>query len=148
VAVVLVILAAVVVFAIAAVVVGREARRLDAVAPRAVYELEEAVAYVAEGLRDDDAGQLTHDELRGLLMAHVRQLWQQGLVPEDVTDRTQDPSTHVVLHEDAAVAFVLGEAGEEAAALPDEVVVRVVDLHFAYLRAIGAVGPPVPPDEA
>ena len=33
------IIAALLVFAIAAVIIGREARRLDSVAPRAVYEL-------------------------------------------------------------------------------------------------------------
>ena len=36
------VLAALASFAIAAVVVGREARRLDSVAPRAVYDLDQA----------------------------------------------------------------------------------------------------------
>ena len=36
--------AAVCVLAIAAIVIGREARRLDAVAPRAVYDLDQAAA--------------------------------------------------------------------------------------------------------
>lgn len=38
-------------FVIAAVVVGREAHRLDAVAPRTVYILQEALEFVAEYLR-------------------------------------------------------------------------------------------------
>ena len=40
--------AALSVFLIAALVVGREARRLDAVAPRAVYDLVEATEFVAD----------------------------------------------------------------------------------------------------
>ena len=38
-----IVLSAVAVFAIAAGTIGREAHRLDAVAPRVVYEIEEAV---------------------------------------------------------------------------------------------------------
>ena len=39
-----------IIFALAAVVVGREARRLDAVPPRPVFDLDEAVEWVAEHL--------------------------------------------------------------------------------------------------
>ena len=144
-AVVLVVLAAIVVFAIAAVVVGREARRLDAVAPRVVYEIEEAIAYVGDRLSEASAAQLTPDELTRLLRWHLSQLWQHGLAPENVTDLPQDPGREVVVDEDGAVAYVLGRAEAAGERIPDEVVVEVVDLHFAYLRAIGAVGPPASP---
>jgi hypothetical protein len=129
-------------------VIGREAHRLDAVAPRVVYQDEEAVQFVADQLDDHDAAQLTPDELRQLLRWHLSQLWQQGLIPDGVTDREQDPASHVVVHEDSAVAYVLGRADAEGEELPDELVVRIIDLHFAYLRAIGAVGPQAPPDES
>ena len=48
---VFVIVAAVAVFVIAALVVGREAHRLDAVAPRSVYIPEEAGEFVAKKQR-------------------------------------------------------------------------------------------------
>jgi cytochrome b len=55
--------AALVTFAIAAGVVGREAHRLDAVAPRSVYVVDEAVEFVAEYLPTDSQARLTPAEL-------------------------------------------------------------------------------------
>ena len=49
------VVAAVAVFVIAAVVVGREAHRLDAVAPRVVYTLDEAVDFVVRPRAAGDA---------------------------------------------------------------------------------------------
>ena len=58
------IIAALLVFAIAAVIIGREARRLDSVAPRAVYELEQATQFVADNLPSETQARLTFAELR------------------------------------------------------------------------------------
>ncbi len=51
--------AAVLVFVLAAVVVGREARRLDAVAPRVIYNVDEAVEFVSARLPDATQARLT-----------------------------------------------------------------------------------------
>ena len=48
--IVFIVVAALSAFLIAAVVVGREAHRLDALAPRVVYEEEQALSFVAERL--------------------------------------------------------------------------------------------------
>ena len=56
---VFVLITAVVVFVIAAVTVGREARRLDAVAPRAVYQLDQAVVFAADRLPAESQARLT-----------------------------------------------------------------------------------------
>ncbi|MEY3029750.1 MAG: hypothetical protein RL058_113, partial [Actinomycetota bacterium] len=61
-----VIVATVLVFAVAALTIGREARRLDAVAPRAVYEIDEATEFVADRLPPDTQARLTYEELRKL----------------------------------------------------------------------------------
>ena len=58
------VIAAVLVFAIAAGVVGREAHRLDAVAPRVVYEIDNAVQFVADNLPAGTQARLTIDEVR------------------------------------------------------------------------------------
>lgn len=49
------VVAALLVLAIAAAVVGREAHRLDAVVPRAVYILDEAVEFVCGRRRPNDS---------------------------------------------------------------------------------------------
>lgn len=134
---------AVSVFVIAAVVVGREAHRLDAVAPRSVYVPEEAAEFVAEYLPVESQARLTPDELDELLRYHMRWLHSKGLQPANVIDRRQDIVAPVVIAEDTVVAYLLGEAERNGLAVIDDVdVVNVVAGHLAYFEAIGAVGPP------
>jgi hypothetical protein len=134
--------AAVAVFVIAAVVVGREAHRLDAVAPRSVYVVDEAVEFVAEYLPPETQARLTPEELEHLLTAHMRWLHSKGLQPANVVDRRQDITTPVVLTEDTLAGYLLAEADRSGIVILDDVdVVNVVDGHLAYFEAIGAVGP-------
>lgn len=140
--VVLSFVAAFAVFVIAAVVLGREARRLDAIAPRAVYQLEEAVDFVSEALPRSTQARLTPDELRALLVAHMRWLHARGLQPDGITDRPQDIDSLVVVDGTTVAAHLLGEAARLKVDVLDDVdVVHVVDAHLAYFDAIGAVGP-------
>ncbi len=130
------------VFVIAAVSIGREARRLDAVAPRAVYMLDEAVAFVAAQLPAESQARLTFDEVQQLLVAHMRWLHAKGLQPRDVIDRQQDIDDELVVSEDTITAWLLGEAERLQIELLDDVdAVRVVQAHLAYFEEIGAVGP-------
>jgi hypothetical protein len=139
---VLIVLAALCTFVIAAVVVGREARRLDSVAPRSVYIVDEAVEFVAEFLPAGTQSRLTPDELEQLLTFHMRWLHSKGLQPSNVIDRRQDISTPVVVNEDTLTGYLLGEAERNGITILDDVdVVNVVDAHHAYFEAIGAVGP-------
>jgi hypothetical protein len=131
-----------VVFVIAAVSIGREARRLDAVAPRAVYLLDDAVAFVAAQLPVESQARLTFDEVQQLLVAHMRWLHAKGLQPRDVIDRQQDIDDELVVSEDTITAWLLGEAERLQIELLDDVdAVRVVQAHLAYFEEIGAVGP-------
>lgn len=141
--------AAVLVFVLAAVVVGREAHRLDAVAPRSVYVPEEAMEFVAEYLPESTQGRLTPDELELLLAFHMRWLHSKGLQPTNVIDRRQDIIDPVVISEDNLTAYLLGEAEAHGVQILDDVdAVNVVTAHLAYFEAIGAVGPMAPPDDA
>ena len=134
--------AIVVVFVIAAVVVGREAHRLDAVAPRSVYIPEEAGEFVAEYLPEESQARLTPDDLEQLLTFHMRWLHSKGLQPTNVVDRRQDITTPVVISETTLTAYLLGEAERNGVEILTDVdVVNVVDAHLAYFEAIGAVGP-------
>ena len=58
---------ALIVFAIAAVVVGRDAHRLDAVAHRVVYNLDEAVEFVGDRVPEATPARLTPTELEQVL---------------------------------------------------------------------------------
>ena len=142
------VVAAMLVFAIAAAVVGREAHRLDAVAPRAVYQLDEAVDFVCDRLPEESQARLTPEEVEQLLVFHMRWLHEQGLQPDQVVDLPQSIDETVVLTEDTLTAFLLGEAEANDIALLDDVdAVNVVEAHLGYFEAIGAVGPQAPLDD-
>lgn len=129
-------------FVIAAIVVGREAHRLDAVAPRSVYMIDEVVEFVAEYLPADAQARLTPDELEQLLTFHMRWLHAKGLQPTNVVDRRQDIDSLVIVGEDDLTAYLLAEAERAGIDIYEDVdVVHVVDAHLAYFEAIGAVGP-------
>jgi hypothetical protein len=142
------VVAAVLVFAIAAGTIGREAHRLDAVAPRAVYQLDEAVDFVADRLPPASQARLTPEEVEQLLRAHLRWMHEQGLQPDRAVDARQNIDDQVVISEDALVAYLLAEAERLGVELLDDVdAVNVVDAHLAYFEAIGAVGPQAPLDD-
>jgi len=143
------VIAGLLVFAIAAVAVGREAHRLDAVAPRVVYQLDEAVDFVCDRLPDESQARLTPEEVQQLLVFHMRWLHEQGLQPDKVVDVPQSIDTPVVLTEDTLTAYLLGEAEANDVDLLDDVdAVNVVEAHLAYFEAIGAVGPQAGLDDA
>jgi hypothetical protein len=142
VAVLILVLAGIAVFAIAAVVIGREARRLDARAPRATYVFDDAVDYVADHLPPDSQARLTHDEVRQLLRLHMSQLRQYGLQPPVAVDQPQDIERPVVVEETDAAGYLIGQVDAAGMDVEDIDVVNVVDAHLAYFEAIGAVGPP------
>ena len=136
------IIAALLVFVIAAVIIGREARRLDSVAPRVVYELEQATQFVADNLPSETQARLTFAELRKLLVFHMRWLHDKGLQPAGVVDRRQDIVDEVVIDEQTLTAYLLDAAEKNNIEILDDVdAVYVVKAHLKYFDAIGAIGP-------
>lgn len=142
------VVSALAVFVIAAVTVGREAHRLDSVAPRAVYSVDEAVDFVCDRLPVESQARLTPEEVQQLLTFHMQWLHSQGLQPDKVVDRPQDIVDTVVVTEDSLTAYLLGEAERNDVDLLDDVdAVNVVEAHLLYFEAIGAVGPQAPLDD-
>ncbi|BAN03365.1 hypothetical protein [Ilumatobacter coccineus] len=142
------VVAALGVFVIAAVTIGREAHRLDAVAPRAVYALDEAVDFVCDRLPVESQARLTPGEVEQLLAFHMQWLHSQGLQPDKVVDRPQDITDTVVVTEDSLTAYLIGESERNDVDLLDDVdAVNVVEAHLQYFEAIGAVGPQAPLDD-
>ena len=119
-----------------------EAHRLDAVAPRVVYRLDEAVDFVADRVPAATQARLTPEEVEQLLVIHLRWLHAKGLQPDVAVDQVQSIDEQVVINEDTLVAYMLGEAEREGVDLLDDVdAVKVSEAHLQYLDAIGAVGP-------
>jgi len=139
---------AMIIFAIAAGTVGREAHRLDAIAPRAAYQLDEAVDFVCDRLPEDSQARLTPEEVEQLLVFHLQWLHSQGLQPDTAVDQVQSIDETVVITEDALTAYLIGESERTGVELLDDVdAVNVVAAHLGYFEAIGAVGPQAPLDD-
>jgi hypothetical protein len=126
----LVALAVVGVVVLGLVVVGRETFLLRSSARPAVFDLEEAVDFIADRLPEDVAGRLTHDDVRWILRADV-----------DLLEQASEHQDDEVVDEVDAVARIIERADAEEREVEDADVAAVLAGRGAYLEAIGAVGP-------
>jgi hypothetical protein len=135
------VVAALLVFAIAAATVGREAFRLGHQPPPTIFDLDEAVEVVADGLPEDAQARLTYDEVRHLIRAELDHLRAKGLFALPGEEVLADGERDVVVADDEAVAVVLGAAEEAGLDVTDGDVYLVIAGLHAHLTEIGAVGP-------
>ena len=140
------ILAAVLVVGLAAYAVMRVSSRLAHTRTRAVYDLIEAVDFVAERLPDALSARLSYDDVREILLWRLDHLRLQGSATygrADVTaTKAESQDEEVVTSDDDSVDFVLAKATESKRDIDALDVVMVLDLESQYLKAIGALGPP------
>ena len=137
------VLGVVAVLAIAAAFVGTETFRLGHETPAAIFDLDEAVAEVADGLPEASQARLTHAEVRTLIVATLGHLRSKGLtaLPGEELDQSADRAP-VVVADDDALAVVLGAVEAQGLDVADEDAVEVIGALLAHLGRIGALGPP------
>jgi hypothetical protein len=140
-AVVYAVLVLAVVFGIAAAVIGREARRLDAVPPNPVFDLNEAVAWVAEHLPFDVSAVLSHDDVRQIIDWNLEYFRTKGVSGNGHSAHTDGP---VVVGGAETVDYVLHRAQATGSPYTAAQVHAVLDAQMTYLEAIGAIGPEAP----
>ena len=137
-AIVLIVVALVVVFVIAAVTIGRETSRLSQQSPRPVFDMDEAVEWVGDRLPFDVGAELSHDDVREIMqwsLEHFRAstVSTNGHGPAD-------PDGEVVVGEAETLGHVLDRARAERRGWAPGHVRAVLDAQLAYLEAIGALG--------
>jgi hypothetical protein len=142
--VVLIVLGIAVVFAIAAVVIGREARRLAAQPVQRTFDFEEAVTWVCDHVVEDVAAVLTPDDVRQILDWHLEYFRLKGLSGNGSGPHGDGPA---VVTGAESVSFVLMKAEQVGVPYTAEQVHAVLDAEMGYLTEIGAVGPVADPDE-
>ncbi|HVF32652.1 MAG TPA: hypothetical protein VM933_06415 [Acidimicrobiales bacterium] len=125
-------------FAVAAVVVGREARRLDAEPPRPVFDPDEAVEWVANHLPFEVSAVLSHDDVRSILEWNLEYFRSKGVSGNGSTPHVEAP---IVVGGAETVAYVLDRANRSGRDYQADQVLAVLDAQMSYLEAIGAVGP-------
>ena len=131
-------LAVTAVFAIAAVVVGREARRLAAKAPGRVFEFEDAVAWVCDHVGPEVAAILSPDDVRRILNWHLEFFRIKGA---SSNGHTADNDHPVIVSGAETVDFVLMKAEAAGSPYTPSQIHAVLDAQMGYLEEIGAVGP-------
>lgn len=134
-----------IVFAIAAVVVGREARRLDAVPPEPTFDLDEAVQWVARNLPFEVSAVLSYDDVRRIIDWNLEYFRMKGVSGNGHSARPDGP---VVVGGAETVDYVLTRAEAIGSPYTATQVHAVLDAQMTYLEAIGAIGPEAPPDDA
>lgn len=147
---VLVVLAVAVVFVIAAVVVGREARRLGTLPGQRTYDFEDAVAYVCEHVAPPVSAVLSPDDVRRILQWHLEFFRLKGVSGNGSGAHHNGP---VFVTGAETVGFVLTRAEQAGAPYTAEQVHAVLAAQIRYLEHIGAMGqvaddedrPPFPP---
>jgi hypothetical protein len=144
---VFVLVAAVMVLAVAAVTVGRETFRLGHESLTSIFDLDEAVMYVADSLPTGAQARLTHSEVRQLIrlqLEHLRAIGVLGLPGENPQlsgGDGGDDELPLVVADDDVVATLLGRAEADGLDVADDDAFWVVSLLHRYLAEIGALGP-------
>lgn len=133
-----------IVLAIAAAVVGREAHRLDALPPKPVFDLDEAVEWVADHLPFEVSAVLSHDEVRQIIDWNLEYFRSKGVSGNGHGSTTE---SKIVIGGAETVDFLLTRAQAAGMDLTAEQAHAVLEAQLGYLRAIHAVGPEAPDED-
>lgn len=132
---------AVAVVVIAFVAVGTAVGELETERSPAVYDLNDAVEWIAQRLPEEVTARISFDDVKTLLRWHLDWFQQTGVASphgEELATGLARTDGAIAPHDaaiDAIVARSLAAGGPEALD-----VVCVLDLQMKYLKAIGAVG--------
>ena len=137
-----VVVGAALIFAIAAVFVGSETFRLGHETPSAIFDVDDAVREVADGLSEDQQARLSYDEVKRVILAALGYLEAKGLTaPPGQDERIIGERPEVVVADEDAVAVVLGAVEHDGLDVADEDAYEIIRSLLAYLDQIGALGP-------
>ena len=139
--VVLVVLAAVAVFVIAFVAVGRVAGQLASAPPQVRYDLPEAQEFVAEALPAEITAEVSYVQVEAVLRAHL-----DYLNANDLLDGVRYATGHglIVVADDETLAYLLERADVGEWGVTPEQVTAILEAHLTYLAAVGVIGTAVP----
>jgi hypothetical protein len=133
-----------VVLAIAAVFVFREAARMRAEPPEAIFDPDDAYDWVVAHLDDLVAATLTPGDVRRILDLQLEFFGRRGV---SRNGSGAPVSGGVVFGADETVAYIVDRAAATGEAYIPEQVQGVVECQLDYLRHIGALGRPAGPGE-
>lgn len=131
------------VVAIAAYIVLHEAGRIAKSPPPALFDLDDAHDWVVAHVPDVVAATLTSDDVRRILEFQLEYFDRKGVSGNGSSAHARGP---VVVGGAEAVAYIVDRAAATGEPYLPEQVHGVLETQLAYLRSIGAVGPPADDD--
>lgn len=135
----------VVVVVIALLAVGNITQRLAVEPRRQVFEGEEALSFVVEALPNRSTAALSYDDVERVIRLHLDYLHRAGLARSAGDEGpTSGP---IVLNRSDGIDYIIEYAGYNEFDVTREQAGDVVDAHWAYFEAIGAIGDEVTVDE-
>jgi hypothetical protein len=109
-----------------------------------MFDMNEAVEFVADRLPDEVTARLSYDDDRRILHWHIDYLEAKGLASSatpGVLHHTDDHGGPVVVADDDSVAGVIGKVADAGLELRDVDVMHTIEAELVSLPAIGAIGP-------
>jgi hypothetical protein len=131
--IVFLVIAAVVVFAIAAGAIGTVTHRLAVEHPATVFSVEEAVVFIGDDLDDERSARLSYDDVRRVVRWYVDFLDANELTDEQAYDEGEG----LIVVDDELVLAYLQDRGQGDAALD---AADVAALHGGLVRYVGEIG--------
>jgi hypothetical protein len=133
------------VFVIAAVAIGRETHRLDAVTPIPSIDVNDAVGWISERLPEDISAQVSYEDVRDILLWHLDEMQTRGVASTFETTGLSSAGgadgSPIVVDDDWGVDAVGMRALQNGRDLNPLYIRAVLDAELEYFDAIGAVGP-------
>lgn len=130
-----------IVLVVVAAVVVREARRRDSVPPKPVFDLEEAVDFVADRLPDDITARLGFGDVEQLITWDLEYIRSKGVAGNGTAPRITEK---VVVGGTEVIDYVLQRADAAGMDVTPGEVHTVLECTLQYLAAIHAVGSEAP----
>ena len=141
-ALMLLVLCGLLIFAVAGYAVSRSSARLARTEGVSVFDLKQAVAWAADSL--PEGVEVGEETISRLLLLQVDYLRACGVATFGNADLVAVDAAEelgaVTLDEDDMAATVLGLAWDEGLDVDELDVVAVLDANNGYLRSIGAIG--------
>lgn len=135
------VVAVLVVVVIALVAVGGEAFTLAAQPRQALFDVDEAVDFVADNVPEEVSARISYDDVRALVRFHLEHLAAVG-TPANRWDAARNRL--VVVDDEEGAETLMVRAVQSGLDLTSDDVAAVLAAELAYFEAIGAIGPPVP----
>lgn len=146
--IVFLVLAALVVFAIAAAAVGTVTQRLAVEHPATVFSVEEAVVVIGDGLDEERSARLSYADVRRVVRWYVDYLDANELTDEEAYGGGE---ALIVVDDDLVLGYLQERAQDDEVLDADDVVALHRGL-VTYVEQIGAVGRrvvgPIDPERA